>query len=236
MRKVMLTVALVALVVLPAVAQFRPGGFGGFGQQTGDTLLTNKSVQKELKFTEEQTKEVGEISAKQFEAFKEAGPLFKDDFEKAQEIIKKAGDVASASLKKFKEKLTSEQTKRFDQIQVQLMVKNKNLDVFKNESVVKALSLSDKIRAEVKEATETIAKDAKELYDDAGKDRRKQFEAGKKVTELRGEAYAKIEKMLSEEQTKTLKDLQGESFEYKSDFGKGGFGKDKGKKEKKDDF
>jgi hypothetical protein len=233
MRKLMLTVALVALVVLPAVAQFRPGG-GFFGQQTGDMLLTNKSVQKELKFTDEQTKAVGEITAKQDEARKEARPLFKDDMEKAQEILKKAGEAASASLKTFKETLTSEQKKRFEQIQIQQMVKNKNLDLFKTESVVKALSLSDKIQAEAKEVSESVAKDSKELFDDAKGDFKKFREVGKKVAELRGEAYAKIEKMLSEEQTKTLKEIQGDAFEYKAD-NPFGFGKDKGKK-KKDDF
>ena len=63
MRKVFLTMALVGLLVIPVLAQFR-GGFGG-GQLTGDALLMNKSVQEELKLTDDQKKIVSEV-AKRF--------------------------------------------------------------------------------------------------------------------------------------------------------------------------
>ncbi|NBO92509.1 MAG: hypothetical protein EBV06_09410 [Planctomycetia bacterium] len=240
MRKMTMTMILAALLVLPALAQFRPGGGLGFGGggQSGDALLKNKSVQKELKFTEEQTKAVTEIGAKQMEAIKEAFPLFKDDMEKAQEMMKKARETEAASLKKVAEDLTNDQKKRFEQIKIQVAATNKDVNVFKTESVIKTLSLTEKQQDSIKETIDVVAKDSKELFDDAKGDRKKMFEVGKKVTELRGEAFDKVVKMLSEDQKKSWTEAQGDKFDFKPDFG--GFGKgNKGKgkdQPKKDDF
>src|SRR6266511_2221757 len=57
-----LTFAVVALFAAPATAQRQPrpgGGFGGFGN-----LLTNKSVQEELKITDDQKKKLEEVTKK----------------------------------------------------------------------------------------------------------------------------------------------------------------------------
>ena len=56
MRKCVLTLALVGLLALPVYAQFGFGGRGGTGM-----LLTNKSVQEELKLTDAQKSDVKKI-------------------------------------------------------------------------------------------------------------------------------------------------------------------------------
>jgi Spy/CpxP family protein refolding chaperone len=236
MRKLLLTLALMIGLVLPAIAQFRPG-MGGMGGMTGDAILTNKSVQKELKFTEEQTKQVAEITAKQQEAMKEAFPLLREDREKATEIMKKAQTEMTSSMKKVREGLTKDQVKRLSQIQLQMAVKNKDLKIFQNEEVAKTLSLTTKQKDTVKETLDNIAKDLKELQDDAKGDFKKMREMFKKAGELNGEGWETVMKTMSEDQKKSLEEAKGEKFEMKMEFP--GFGKDKGKgkgKEKKDDF
>jgi Spy/CpxP family protein refolding chaperone len=242
MRKLLLTFALVIGLVLPAVAQFGPGM--GRGMMSGDMLLTNKSVQKELKFTEEQTKQVEEIMASQREAMKEAFPLFREDREKATEIMKKAQTEMTNGLKKVREGLTSEQKKRLSQIQLQQALKTKDLNIFQDEAIAKALSLTTKQKDTIKETIDNIAKDIKELQDDAKGDFRKMREMFKKIGELNTEGWESVMKTMTEDQKKALEEAKGEAFELKMDFpgfgkDKGGFGKDKGKgkgKEKKDDF
>ena len=234
MRKMLLTLALMIGLVIPAVAQFRPGMGGGM---SGDTLLTNKGVQKELKFTEEQTKQVAEIAAKQQEVMKEAFPLFREEREKAMEMMKKAQTETATALKKVREGLTKEQSKRLTQIELQVALKNKDLKIFQNEEVAKVLSLTTKQKDTVKDTLDNIAKDTKELQDDAKGDRKKMFEMFKKVGELNTEGWNTVMKTMSEDQKKSLEEAKGEKFELKMDFP--GPGRDKGKgkgKEKKDDF
>jgi Spy/CpxP family protein refolding chaperone len=236
MRKMILTLALGIGLVLPALAQFGPGFGGGFGQTSGDALLNNKSVQKELKLTEEQIKAIEELTSAQREAMKEAFPLFREDREKATEIMKKAQTEMTSGLKKVREGLTSEQSKRFSQIKIQVAAKNKDLKIFQDEEVVKVLGLTTKQQDTVKETLAGIEKDVQELRDEAKGDFRKMRDIFKKSTELTSEGWDTVVKSLSDDQKKSWEDAQGEKFELKMD--KGGFGggkqKNKGGKKKDD--
>jgi Spy/CpxP family protein refolding chaperone len=237
MRKMILTLALGIGLVLPVVAQFRQGGAGGFGQMTGDALLNNKSVQKELKLTEEQTKQIEELTSAQREAMKEAFQSFREDREKAAEMMKKAQTEMTNGLKKVRESFTSEQSKRFSQIKIQVAAKNKDLKIFQDEEVVKALNLTTKQQDTVKETLAGIEKDVQELRDEAKGDFRKMRDIFQKSRELTNEGWDTVVKSLNDDQKKAWEDAQGEKFELKMDFGKGGFGKDKkGRDKKKDDF
>jgi hypothetical protein len=232
MRKLWLTLALVGMMALPVLAQFR-GMFGG-GPQSGDMLLMNKSVQKELKLDDKQMKGLAEINKAAGEHMAKAREAFQDgDAEKGKEHMQKANDERTKGLKKFKESLTSEQQKRFQEIEVQVATKNTDPNLFKHSGIVKALKLTSKQQETVKEALSDLDKDTREVFEDAKGDKGKFKGVFKKVQTLRKDAYDKITKGLTEEQQKTLKDLGGEKFDLVIEKGK--FGK-KGKDKKKDDF
>ena len=231
MRKALLTLALAGLITIPVAAQFRPG----MGRGMGGNPLANMSVQAELKFTDAQKKEAAEIQKTSQTAMREAFGLFREDKEKAQEQMKKAAQTSTKAYKKLRDGLTSEQKTRLGEIEVQLLVKDKNLDLFKNADAVKALKLTSKQKEELKEAMTDIEKDSKEILEDAKGDFRKRFAAQTKINKMRGEAFDKVVKSLDADQTKALKTAEGKSFDYKPDFGGGrpGGGKKGGKK--KDD-
>jgi hypothetical protein len=239
MRKMWLTLTLVAMIALPVLAQ--RGGFGGFGLggMSGDMLLMNKSVQKELKLDDKQTAALKEANKAAEEHMAKAREAFQDmDREKGMEHMQKANEVRTKALKKFKDDtLTSEQRKRFAEIEVYVGTKvNKDPNVFKETAITKALKLSDKQQETVKETLSDLDKDVKEVQADAKGDFSKMKGMFKKMQSLRGDAFEKITKSLTEDQQKTLKELAGKEFEFKMDnpFGKGGKKGKKGKK--KDDF
>jgi hypothetical protein len=239
MRKFWLTLALVALLSLPVLAQFRFGG--GFNVPlSGDMLLLNKSVQDQLKLTADQKKAVAEIGKQQADTRTKMFEAFKDmDKDKAMEIAKKGSEETAKSVKKLRESLSSEQAKRFAECEVQAAASQNDVNIFKIERIAKALKLSDDQQKTIKETLSDLAKDVKEVEDENKGDFKKAKATGEKVRSLRKDAYEKITKSFSESQKKALADLGGEKFEFKLDnpFGKGKFGKGKGKKKKeKDDF
>ena len=107
MKRVVLlaaAVAVVALTAAPALAQRQRGGFGG-----GAMLLGQKSVQEELKLSEDQKKKVTEITAK----FQGLGALSQDERrQKVEEITKEVNQF-------IKDDLKPEQGKRLKQIGLQ---------------------------------------------------------------------------------------------------------------------
>ena len=231
MQKALLTMALAGMIAIPVAAQFRPGLAGGRGN-----VLANKSVQAELKLTDSQKKEVGEIQKAQQAAMREAFGLFREDKEKAQEQMKKATETTKEAYKKLREGLKSEQQKRLGEIEIQVAVKDKRLDLFRNEDVLKILKLSDTQKENLKETGVAFMKDAKELFDDAKGNFRKMAETQKKVKGLSNEAFDKVMKGLDTDQKKALEKAQGESFDYKPDeFPTGPFRRDKGKRKPKED-
>lgn len=230
MRKVVMTAVLVTLLALPVLAQFR-GGFGR-GGATPD-LLTNKSVQEELKLDKKQKEALKDISDKRRESMTKAFEFFKDgDKDKGKEAMTKATEESAKAMAKVREGLTSSQAKRLTEIEVQQATKTSNPHIFKNAAVVKILKLTDKQKDAVKETVTDLEKDVKEVFDDAGKDREKRQAAGKKVQGLRKDAFTKITKSFSEDQTKAWKDAAGEAFDLKVE---NPFKGKKGGKKKKND-
>src|SRR5262245_16628710 len=115
-----LTLAVVAIIASQAMAQRQPrqprqpGGFGGFN------LLSNKSVQEELKITDDQKKKLEEVNKKvadiRTEKMKDLSQEDRRNFEKRRPIL--------AEIRKETEKLeagvlTTDQAKRYKQIQLQ---------------------------------------------------------------------------------------------------------------------
>jgi len=238
MRKAFLTLALVGLLAVPVAAQF--GGGGGL-QLDSTALLGQKSIQEDLKLTDDQKKTIQEAN----EAFQKAVAKAREDMDR--DAMRTAGEDRRKAIKKVVDKLDEKQTKRLLQIEVQIASGTvkvipfgpamKNPRIFANEAVQKELKLTSKQKDTVKDSLSNLDKDVKEAFSDAQGDFGKAF---RKVGELSGETYEKIEKSLDDDQKKTFAKLGGEKFEGKFDFGFGGFGpkkgKDKKKEEKKDEF
>jgi hypothetical protein len=150
--KTALTVAALALLAGPALAQRQGqgrggfgGGFGGFGQGPGAaTLLANKSVQEELKLTAE---EAAKVSAPGKALQEKRRSMFADlqgaTQEQRQEKMKELTDAAKSAdedaAKLAKDTLRTDQLKRFGEIGLQV----KGDAAFVDENVQKTLAITD---------------------------------------------------------------------------------------------
>src|SRR5262249_36730829 len=151
-----LALALSAVIAIPALAQPpRGGGFGG-----GGSLLTNKSVQEELKVTEEQNTKIKEFTDKlRAEApMRDPNADREEQAKKFQEYRKVSGEKTD---KFVKETLTEEQQKRYKQIQIQ---QAGLLPGFRgmggpSEDTLKALKVTDEQKTTFKEIGEQLGKD-----------------------------------------------------------------------------
>lgn len=226
MRKLCLATALACMLGMPVLAQFPLGGMGRGGGE--GMLLLVEDVQKDLKLTDEQKKTLTSAREEMTKAIRAA---FQD---KDREAMQKAQKEFGEAVTKLKNGLSSEQKKRFFQIELQAAAKNNSPAIFKREDVQKALSLTDSQKTSVKDALTDLEKDVRELMEDAKGDREKFLGAMKKMQTMSKESFDKITKSLSEEQKKAWKDIQGEPFkgEFRPSFG-GGRPRTK---PKKDDF
>jgi hypothetical protein len=211
---------LAVLLVFPVLAQQPQGrggrGFGGFGGGMMDAaqLLLNKSVQEELKLTDDQKSALAKVQEKQQEAMQKARDA--GDREKAREIFRTVREETKKEVDKWKETgLKPEQAKRLRQIELQTM----QVRAFADADVQKELKLTDKQKDEVKEITEGVTKDVTELRNSAQNPR----ELFPKIQALQKEAKEKVAGLLTEDQKKTWKEMVGDSFEIKFE-GRGGPG------------
>lgn len=207
MRKVLLTAVLAGLIALPVLAQ--PGG-GLFRGADGGMLLANPDVQKELKLSDTQKESLKKASTKMQEAMRKA----REDMDR--EGFTKAMEGYRDSLAGVRKELTGAQTKRLLGIEVQMAERSGQARIFAREEVQKALKLTDKQKANIKELMSDMEKDAKELMEDAKGDRTKAMAAFKKLATMGKESFTKINKTLTEEQKKAWKELQGDKFEMQA--------------------
>ena len=233
MRKVLVATVLAGLMVLLAdIAQAQRGGFGRFN--TGGTaLLQNKSVQEELKMTEEQKTKIGELAKDAQQKREDVVGKFdfkdKDSFAKVKEAMadpknkEKLASIEQTHLKSALDLLKPEQQKRFKQIDRQVM----GVEAFTKEEVIKELNLTDPQKEKIKAIVEEINKDRDELRK-SGFTKGGDFkETQKKITALNKEGVDKAAAVLTDEQKTKWKDLVGEPFEVRFEGGGGGFGKKK---------
>jgi Spy/CpxP family protein refolding chaperone len=207
-----LAAGLFALAASPALAQPPGGGRGMGGPPSAAMLLGNKGVQDELKITDDQKSQIDKISSKYRDDIRAA--FQSGDREKAADLRKKSDEEMTKALPDI---LKDDQVKRFKQIEVQVA----GFNAFNKEDVQKALKLSDKQVKDYTTAKDDLDKDAKDLRDNAGRDRQKQQEARTKIDTMTKEATDKFMATFSDEQKKAYKDLTGDKFDYKPDFGGG---------------
>jgi len=234
--RLVVALGVVVLVTTPALAQRggRGGGFGQGGQSIG-TLAQNKSVQDEVKITEDQAKKITEAITKLRE-----GDL-KDDYAKLgggrggrrgggggggaqvtpEERAAARKKVNEAEEKAVKTVLDDKQMKRLEQIHVQ----QEGLAAFTQDGdVQKALKLTDEQKDKIKAINDDLAKEMREAFGGGGgggggRGRGGNPEMLQKIQSLRKEALQNAVKVLNDEQKKTYKDLTGESFEVKPNQG-----------------
>jgi hypothetical protein len=176
-----LAVAVAILAVSPALAQRqRGGGGGGLGMYLGA-----KSVQEELKLSEDDAKKITE----------ELGKLGRDL--KPEERTEKTAKILADNLK-------PDQVKRLHQIMWQ---RGGLSSAVNNTDVQTALKLDDKQKEKVKVIEDDFAKARRELTQGGGgADNRE------KMQELRKKTNDDLNAVLTDDQKKAWKDLQGPEF------------------------
>lgn len=199
LAQITLAAAIVAMAVSPALAQERQrqrqgqrpqGGFGG-GMLF---LLTQKSVQDELKLSDEQVKKVKDLQEKQRESFQGLRDLSQEERQK------KMREQGEATQKAVAEILKPAQLKRGRQIALQ----QQGARALGNEEVAKALNITDEQKQKIRD----IQTKSREEMRGLGRDE----DARTKRQELTKATNEKVMGVLTSEQKTKLKELQGEPF------------------------
>jgi hypothetical protein len=202
-----LVLVMVALAAPSALGQQRQrgqrgqrggGGFGGAGSDVV-SLLSQKSVQEELKLSEDQVKKVTELAGAGRGAGRGNQNLSAEERQKMQQERAKTNEKALADI------LKPEQLKRAKQIAWQQQA----AQAFSNPEVATAISLTD----EQKEKIRTIQADARQQ---GGQARRggggNPQDAQNRREALRKETNEKVMSLLTAEQKAKWKELTGETF------------------------
>ncbi len=228
LSKFVLVCGVVALMAAPALAQRQPGGGGFGGGRTSTTqLLANKSVQEELKLDKDQITKIEDATKKvrDDESLKDAFATIRDRQAKPDERAAAQKKISEANTKAIAGILKSDQDKRLQQIHHQVM----GLAIFTDEETSKTLKLTDDQKEKIKEISDNLQKDTREIFGGGGgggkPDFSKMEENMKKVQGLQKEAMTSATKVLKPDQKTALKELTGEPFELKMEFGKPGGGK-----------
>ncbi len=208
--KTIVALGLVALMAGPAMAQQgRGGGRGGFSGGLG-MLLSNASVQQELKLDATQTekaKEVAEKAHAKFAANRESleGLRGEARFKKMQELNKEVNAEVNKEIEAF---LTKEQIHRLHQIQRQVQGGH----AFADEHVQNQLKLTDAQKTEIHEIVHASTVEGHKLWEDSHGDREAMMA---KMAEHRKETLAKVESKLTDEQKAGWREMLGAPFEIK---------------------
>ncbi len=209
LMQVTLVAAIVVMAASPVLAQQRRGqggggrGFGGLGG--GAMLLGQKSVQEELKLSDEQVKQVKELVDKQREAFQGFGDLSQEERRTKMQEMAKTNNEAIAKI------LKPEQTKRFKQIALQQQVRFGLANVLNNPETAKELKITDEQKGKLEEIRNKAREETQGLgFDEEGRQKRQE------VTKATNE---KVMGVLTAEQKAKLKEMQGEPFKGEIQFG-----------------
>jgi hypothetical protein len=206
MVRTLLGLGLVALLASPAAAQGRGGRMMGGNLAF---LITNESVQKELKLDDKQVDKAKDLAEKSREEMQEKFQGFQDlspeeRRAKGQEIMR---ELNASILKAAGEFLKPEQITRLKQISYQ----QRGATTFLDPEVQKKLNLSDSQKSQIQALIQqsfSQMPSREEFQDD-------REAAMKKMRELTQKVLAESEKKLNDEQQKTWKELLGSPFEVK---------------------
>jgi hypothetical protein len=200
-----LAAAVVALVASPALAQ-RRGGRGQGQRITSLLLLGNESVQKDLKLSDDQIKDVKAAAKKAQEARQGLQDLDRE------ERTKKIQEIAKESDKAVTKILKDDQKKRLKQISLQVQ----GARAFADAAVAKELKLTADQKKKIKAIQDDAQKEITEARQDAGDDRQA---LQKKIAEIRKSTNDKAMKELTDDQKTKWKEMTGKKFEGTINFG-----------------
>ncbi len=215
---------LAGLMALPVMAQQQrrggggPGGGFGFGRTVSlGMLLSNKSVQDELKLDDAQKEKARELAEKAREKFRSAGDSLRnlDQAErgkKIQELTREANREAFQAVGEF---LKPEQRTRLREISLQ----TNGASAFEHPYFQNRLKLTDEQKSEIASIIEDSNKELRDLFQSG--DRQNAFA---KVREHRQATLEKIKGKLTDEQKSEYSKLLGSPFELKFEGGPGGRG------------
>ncbi len=193
-----LVVGVAAVAAGSARAQGPRGqGFGGGNSLT--FLAGQKSVQEELKMTDDQVAKVKEFSDKQRQDRGGGQPNASPE-----ERARRQEERTKAEAKAMADILKPEQLKRLKQISWQ----REGARAVARDEVADALKLSPEQKDKVKTIQEDVRKEMAGLRGGGGN----REEARKKMEELQKGADEKLNAVLTDEQKTKLKELTGEPF------------------------
>jgi len=221
LSKTIVALGLVALMAGPALAQQGRGGGGGRGGFGGGIgmLLSNASVQQELKLDAtqiEKAKEVADKAREKFTASRESLQSLEGDarFKKMQELNKEVNEEANKAVAAF---LSKDQIHRLHQIQHQVQ----GAQSFTDEHVQSRLKLTDAQKGEIDSIVQASYTEMHSLYQNMQSDPEG---TRAKLHEHRKETLAKVESKLTDEQKTAYKEMLGAPFEIKYEPRPGGGG------------
>jgi Spy/CpxP family protein refolding chaperone len=209
--RIVVAFALIALMAVPALAQRRPRRGGG-GGMSGFMLLSQKSVQEDLKLSDDQVKQLKEAGEKMQKEFAGLRDLSREERGKKFEELRKEGDKTVAKV------LDKKQAKRLKQIGLQLQ----GSMAYGNPEVAKALGLTDDQKKQIADIQKETREEMGKIFQGEGTREEKRA----KMTELRKSAKEKTEKVLTADQKTKWKELAGEKFTGKIEFN---FGRGRGR-------
>ena len=197
LRLCSLSLALVLLATSAQIAEAQGRGGGrGFG---GDKLflLSQKSVQDELKLDAEQVAKVAQLSAAREAARQNTQNLTREERRKQFEEQAEANDKAVAEF------LNEDQARRLQQISLQ----QRGARAFDDPEVAEALMLTDEQKGRIATIQEDARTQMRSLFQGGNRDQAVgQFEA------LRRATTQKVTDLLTAEQKTKWKELLGEPF------------------------
>jgi hypothetical protein len=207
---------LAALITVPVLAQENLGGRPPAGRDRSAGILseppgggaaglvTNKSVQTELKLTAEQVKDLPAAIRKVREKYRGDLAKLRDlEADKQVALMKKVDDE---TMKAIAEILKPEQVKRLKQVERQQVV----LHTLNSAEVAKDLKLTDDQKGTIRDVFSQYQQDVTALAFRGGLDQ----ESEKRLTRA---ALAASVEVLTDDQRKAWKELIGEPFELKAD-------------------
>jgi hypothetical protein len=239
LSRTLLTVGVAVLLAAPLFAQNQPGGRrgqgggrGGFGGGGIAFLLNNKSVQEELKLSEDDSKKAkdvaDEVAKKHADDTKGLDRMKEEDRAKLAEIRQ---TIAKEELTAVNAVLKPDQAKRLKEIMLQQSLRTAGPAGLLTGDIGTALKLNDEQKEKIKTIGDDFSKERQQVMQEAGlggrrggggggggggrPDPAKRDEAMKKVEGLNKESMTKAVALLSADQKKTLDDLKGATFEMK---------------------
>lgn len=225
LSKTVVAFGLAGLMTLPAMAQQQqrrgpggPGGGFGFGRTVSlGMLLSNKSVQDELKLDDAQKEKAREVAAKAGEKFRSSAEGLRDldQAERAKKFQEMTREANAEARKAAGEFLKPEQQKRLREIALQ----TNGAAAFESPFFQNRLKLSDDQKKEISQTIEDSNKELRELFQSG--DRQNAFA---KVREHRDATLEKIKGKLNDEQKAEYAKLLGDPFELKFEGGPGARG------------